>query len=222
MKNKLLLLLITMLVMSCSSIIPGHSVYFNLGLISAKLNGEEVPEYITGMSFEDDVIKIDFVRNPKLISFDLFNKTDRAVEIIWDKSCLVNTYGNVEKIMHKGVKLTDREESQKPSIIPSKATHSDIITVVDAVTYNRNYGWNYKYLFTWAFKDRKDADVTAEEQSGKTTRILLYLQQGNEFFEYEFEFELNDPIQGYNINANKVGQKNQPKAKKQVYKNEFY
>lgn len=70
------------------------------------------------MHFEDSLITMDFVIGQKSISFTMQNNSGKTARIIWDENLFIK-YGSPGRVMHAGVKYTDRNNPQPPSIIPA-------------------------------------------------------------------------------------------------------
>lgn len=73
------------------------------------------------------------------------NKTDKFIKIIWDETAFINPSGQSEKVIHEGVKLVDRNAPMAPSLIPPKASLTDIITPVSRVIWNGT-SWEYRMI----------------------------------------------------------------------------
>lgn len=191
MKKTLLPILLLVILTGCKS----HMVAFDVALNKVAINGKDIDKSFTDNSYEDEFIDIDFQREPKLLHFNLTNKTNQSMEIDWSRSALINQAGLVEDIMHKGVKIIDRKEKQKNSIIPSKSTFVDYITTVDAPYVSElTNNWQYKYLFTWSFNNKEALYDFIDKFENKPVRLLLHLLDNQGSLEYDFEFLLINPI----------------------------
>ena len=76
------------------------------------------------MHFEDSLIAMDFVIGQKSISFTMQNNSGKTARIIWDETLFIK-YGSPGRVMHAGVKYTDRNNPQPPSIIPAMRRDRD-------------------------------------------------------------------------------------------------
>ena len=70
--------------------------------------------------FEDELVKILWLPSSSNVSFNLTNKTDHSIKIIWDEAVYVDTIGVSHRVMHSGVKYMDRSNSQPPSVVVRK------------------------------------------------------------------------------------------------------
>ena len=94
------------------------------------------------MHFEDSVITVDFSISQKQISFVMKNKSAHTIKINWDETLFIK-FGTPGKVMHSGVKYTERNNSQPMSIIPSGTSHEDIILPTENVYWRDGYYSQY-------------------------------------------------------------------------------
>src|SRR5882672_5126752 len=78
-------------------------------------------------SFEDNMVRILWVVGKTRINFLLQNKTDYSIKIPWDEAAYVDELGRSHRVMHSGVKYTDRDRSQPPSVIVRKGSIEDLV-----------------------------------------------------------------------------------------------
>ncbi|MDP2993122.1 MAG: hypothetical protein Q8N82_07165, partial [Deltaproteobacteria bacterium] len=87
-------------------------------------------------AFEDDMVKILWFVGSTNINFLLQNKTNYSVKIPWDEAAYVDEYGRSHRVMHSGVKYTDRDKPQPPSVIVRKGSIEDIVYPTDYVSWS--------------------------------------------------------------------------------------
>lgn len=68
--------------------------------------------------YEDDYINIVWYVSPKQFNFDLTNKSGHTLKVNWDDISYVDYTGKTGRVMHAGVKYTDRNNSQPASTVP--------------------------------------------------------------------------------------------------------
>lgn len=85
--------------------------------------------------YEDDYINIVWYVSPKQFNFDLTNKSGHTLKVNWDDISYVDYTGKTGRVMHAGVKYTDRNNSQPASTVPKGASLSDILLPTDNVYY---------------------------------------------------------------------------------------
>ena len=86
-------------------------------------------------SFEDDLVKALWSVSGSNISFSIQNKTDHSIKIPWDEAAFIDESGSSHRVMHAGVKYTDRQQPQAPSIIARKASIEDLVFPTDYVEW---------------------------------------------------------------------------------------
>ena len=158
-------------------------------------------ETVTKHKFEDGMIEIVGVVTPDGFLFNLRNKTEHSIKIIWDESVYVDENGESKRIMHTGVKYSNKTQSQVPTTIVSGASVTDSIIPVDNVFYAGEQGWKkIKLLPEWrrwievGIKMEKVSDFQKRVSGliGKNMRLLLALQIEGITNDYMFSFIIND------------------------------
>ena len=153
------------------------------------------PNFSKELEFSDDKIKIVFDIGKSDISFALRNKTSSGIKILWDEASFVKK-GEAQKIIHKNVKLIDKEKSQIATVIPPSSYIKDRIQPIDDIVYNTVYYGNKNQSF-WSTKPfyplvyRKNIDKI-KPLKGTKLNIYLPIQSEGKLLEYYFEFEVVD------------------------------
>ncbi|MCX6143310.1 MAG: hypothetical protein NTZ35_08825 [Ignavibacteriales bacterium] len=152
-------------------------------------------------SFEDDLVKILWMPGSSQIAFSLQNKTDHSIKIPWDEAAFVDENGGSHRVMHSGVKYTDRENPQAPSIVVRKGMIEDIVFPTDHVHWNErnweedpllldsDYHSNYSPGTYPTFKAFANA---VKSNVGKTYQVLLPLQIEDVINDYIFSFKVEN------------------------------
>ena len=157
-------------------------------------------EDATKYSFEDDLIRIVWTATPEQLDFDLTNKTNHSIRIIWDKAVYVDEKGNSQRIMHSGVKYTDRNNPQPPTTVAKGATVSDLLFPAENVDWAGGPygGWQIKPLFPTSSTSGSPEDLLAQAKKyvGKSFHVLLPLDIEQAVKEYIFVFKVNDVVMG--------------------------
>lgn len=153
-----------------------------------------------GIIFEDSLIKCIWIVGTTQFNFSLQNKTDNSIKIIWDEAAYIDPSGSTGRIMHSGVKYTDRNSSQPPTVIVRGAKIDDVIIPTENVYFvsGQYGGWREKPLFVNYAMSQSDLDAITSSNVGKTVRILLPIEIKGVVNEYLFNFE----ITGFNQTAN--------------------
>ncbi len=170
----------------------------NIYSYSHKLVGDN----ITGNVYEDNDLKITFSVGTKEIDFEIYNKTDKSVKIIWDETSFI-PYGEGKKVMHKGVKYVDRNAAQVPTAIPSKTTWSDMVVPTDNVYYKQGYysqyvsnpgGWETTDLWISADFNKPETEAVVMKLKGLKYRLVMPMEVNGVKKEFTFNFEITDVV----------------------------
>ena len=200
MKKVTCILFLALFLSSCI-FITGH---YQIGLLNVErpenakerygeskiVNFEEDGE--TKYSYEDEMIKIIWIPLRKQFTFALENKTDHSIKIIWDEAVFVDASGSSERVMHSGVKYTDRNSPQTPTIVVRNANISDVILPTNNVYYvsGQYGGWRTRPLIPNTANTQEELVTISKKYVGKTVSILLPLKIEDTVNEYIFSFKI--------------------------------
>ena len=118
-------------------------------------------------------------------SFSLKNKIDTPIQIDWDATSYVDPMNSAHRVMHDGVKYTDRDRPQVPSVIPLSASVQNVIVPIDDVEYSSGSGWHTNALLGNHYETR-----TEIKQGGTFSLLLALVVNGkteNLFVTFEFD-----------------------------------
>jgi hypothetical protein len=141
---------------------------------------------------EDQLVRILWAGPDDQLEFDLLNKSDSPVKILWDDAAYVDITGHSRRVIHSGVKLMERNSPQTPSVIPGKGRLNDIVYPSDHVSYYGN--WSQIPMFPclregYACTDHDRKLVAAH--NGLDYRVLLPVEVGKETYPYIFVFKVD-------------------------------
>jgi len=210
--NKLLALSIAIFVItSCA---PKYSAHYDIGLKEVERPADAKERYgeskiiefeeegKTKYRFEDGMIDIAWLPRTTQFGFLLKNKTSHSIQIIWDEAAYVDESGMSKRVMHSGVKYSERNNPQAPTTIVRGGKVSDIILPTENVYYMGGYlGWEKQPLLPqrssneYARPSKEDVENTAKTVVGKHVQVLLPIKIEDVVNEYIFVFL----IEGYNI-----------------------
>lgn len=147
-------------------------------------------EGLSKYQYEDDYIKIFWYVSSTQFNFDLTNKSDYTMKLNWDDMAYVDEDGNTKRVMHSGVKYTDRNSSQPASILPKNASLSDVLLPTDNVYFvSGSYGgWRESSLFP---RYSTNEEAQASPALGKKVRIIFPIVIQDVVNEYVFEFSVD-------------------------------
>lgn len=167
-----------------------------------KKSAKPSPIIASELKFEDQKISITWLPRPTMFSFLLKNKLDHSMKVVWDETVFVDENGGNHKIMHSGIKFTDRGNSQSPTVIIKGGKLEDLIYPIDYASwrdgsydYSSPGGWDEHTIlpFTVYGGNIKKQKLTENANSyiGKTFQISLLLEDEGVVNEYLFTFQVN-------------------------------
>ena len=154
--------------------------------------------------FEDAMVKIVWIPGVAGFDFILNNKTEHSIRILWDEAAFVDENGFSHRVIHSGVKYTDKDRPQPPSVVPGGSNLGDIVIPADHIYWQdifKPYKWKTKPLFpeTKSFPKLphdplKEAKEYFGKYAGKTLQILLPLQIVGIINDYIFTFRIDNVV----------------------------
>ena len=142
-------------------------------------------------TYGDTIIKIKWQYATSQILFDLNNKSDQTIKLVWDDAILISTENESKRIFHKGIKYTDRENPQSPTSIYKNSTLSDLVLPTSNTYFvsGRYGGWtSLPIIPTMAIIYSKKVEYRAE-LLGKTLKVVLPFKINEKTLEYVFVFK---------------------------------
>ncbi len=136
---------------------------------------------ITKFSYEDNFISIIIFGSSKQFSFTLKNVSQNSLKLLWDDAVFVDYTGSTSKVMHSGIKYSQREASQPASTIIKGASLDDIVCPTSNVRYS-------DVLKEWVTESMYPSGVSKET---KQVQLMLPIQIKDVVNEYIFVFDIN-------------------------------
>jgi len=127
------------------------------------------------LQYDDKMVNIRFLLSSTSIDFIILNKANQSIKIDWNDVTIVQL-GTTCRAVHNGVKLTNRNETQPPSTIPSNATLDDGVTPADNINWSSPSTY---YAGGWQ---------TSPLLIGGEIRLYLPIQYQNKTIEYNITF----------------------------------
>lgn len=148
---------------------------------------------ISKYRYEDDFIEIVWYVGSTQFNFNLKNKSGHTMKINWDDISYVDINGKTGRVMHSGVKYTERNNSQPASTIPKGASLSDLLLPTDNVYFTSGQygGWRESKLIPCIYKTKEDRDNGAEKYVGKQMTIMMPIIIENVQNDYTFVFNID-------------------------------
>lgn len=214
MKKKVFFLWVFVLFLGgCSELVVYNLQYdFVLGEVerpseSAELLGEQkmstTEEAGYTYTFQDRIIKILWLPSVTMFEFLLENKTDSPMKIVWNEAAYVSEKGDSHKIIHSGVKYSQRNRYQIPSAVEPQSSLKDFVYPADYMSY-AGEGWVEKPLWSgrWEGKpllpaSQKGGDPqeflnSAKNYIGKSIQVLLPIRVEDMTYDYTFIFKIKE------------------------------
>jgi hypothetical protein len=165
-------------------------------------------------AFEDSFVLTEMFFTPVGINFTINNKTAKTIKILWDDAAFIEKDGTASKVMHNGIKYTDRNNSMPPTIIPANGKIEETATPTNRIVwvqgYYSRYGstpgyWNNQGIFDYlymvggitgipvenSYEDTANRLLKAAEKNiGSKIGLLLPIQMKDITKEYTFTFEV--------------------------------
>jgi hypothetical protein len=129
-------------------------------------------------SYADNYIDIVIFGVPKGFSLVLTNKSGYSIKLNWDDAVFVDYEGAVSKIIHKGIKYSEKDSFQPPSVI-LRDTFLDERVVPTCYVENIKNKWDVRSMYS---------DIQINET--KQVRLMLPIQIKEITNEYVFVFEI--------------------------------
>ena len=109
------------------SLIEGFvGVRYQIALLKPIPNGD--------MSFDDSLLTFHFhVDVSDGIGFEITNKTDATASINWSSVSYIDTAGEAHKVVHAGVRFSEKNVPLVPTVIPPNARITESVFPVDRV-----------------------------------------------------------------------------------------
>lgn len=150
-------------------------------------------EGVSKYRYEDDYIDIVWYVGSKQFNFTLKNKSGHTLKLNWDDVSYVDTKGQVGRVMHSGVKYTDRNNSQPATTVPKGASISDILLPTENVYFvsGQYGGWRENYLIPCVYQTPEAFNAGASSLVGKTMTIMMPIIIENVQNDYTFTFNID-------------------------------
>lgn len=136
---------------------------------------------ITKYSYQDNFIDILVFADGSQFNFILKNVSDNTLKVVWNEAVFVDVDGMTSKVMHTGIKYSQKNGDQPASTIIKGAKLEDIAIPTDKVYYS-------EYLEKWTnYSLYSKAKSNLE---GQVIKLMLPIQVMDVVNEYIFEFTL--------------------------------
>lgn len=143
---------------------------------------------MTKYSYQDNVIDILIFGNYQKFFFTIQNISDKSIKIVWNEAAFVGMDGKTSKIMHNGVKYSEKEGDQPASVIIRGAQLEDVAVPTSSVHYKSGFlgGWETDSMYP-NVRDSKGREIRGKDG---TVCLMLPIQIKETINEYLFIFDV--------------------------------
>jgi len=132
------------------------------------------PEGCIGLSCELPEYRINFdplTGASQGIGFTIINNVQEPILILWDESAMIDRHGSSLRVMHKGVRFSERDAPQAPSVVAPGTSLSDQAVPTSQISYlpGSSGGFMTQPIFN---------PVTLKSLPGQTIGLYLMLKVG--------------------------------------------
>lgn len=188
MKKLVHYLFAVLFIASLSSCYTTQSVPYSSYSFSLVDDKGNPTDSVGSLTYVDSSIIASFDVGKKDISFVLRNQTPNTIKILWDECLFINN-GSPGKVMHGGVKFTDRNQSMPPSVVPAGTTFDDVIVPSENVYWREGYYSQYgSSPGGWEKKDL----LSSYSSKGDKFGVFMPMNIGGTTKEYNFNFRIED------------------------------
>lgn len=205
MKKKCFLLAVTTLMLTSCGAFKSYVASYSVGLTKVESPSDAKQQFgetkvvtfneggVSKYRYEDDYINVVWFVGMKQFNFTLTNKSGHTLKINWDDVSYVDINGQAGRVMHSGVKYTERNNSQPATTVPKGASITDLLLPTDNVYFvsGQYGGWREKYLLPCVFKNSEDFNAKASSHVGKTMTIMMPITIENVQNDYTFTFNVD-------------------------------
>lgn len=142
-------------------------------------------------TYSDDILDIVWSIGYTQLDFALTNKSMYNMQIVWDEAIYVDQTGQSGKIMHAGIRYTDKGQPMANTSVAASSTLSDCIIPVSSVRYGQYTGWFQANLLPSFHKEKQVVLDTANSLIGSYIRVVMPIMIQGVKNEYTFVFKVN-------------------------------
>jgi hypothetical protein len=134
---------------------------------------------VTKFTFEDNLVRVSALPIDDRIAFDIRNKTDNSIRLVWNDAAFVDVLGKSSPVMHQGMKYTDCSGSKPASIIVRRGSIEDAAIPCDHVSFSSS-SWTVAPLIAFDHIAQVDSATRLsyhrDKWVGKTVSQVIPLQ----------------------------------------------
>jgi|GEM_PF-2344729 len=145
-----------------------------------------------GQVYEDESIAIRFISGRDHLAFDLQNKTNGAIKILWDEIVFEDAQGTRHHVCRSKADFHQLDSPQKPTVVqPRSRIQERIIPKTHVIPCDDDpEHWQVTDMLVPAGADAAETRRNASEVIGKNCYLLLPLEVGGLREPYRFSFKI--------------------------------
>lgn len=142
-------------------------------------------------SYKDELIFVSWKIDRNRINLSVKNNASGSIKILWDDMAFVGLNNDSHRIIHKGVKYSEKEKEQAPSIVARNTELIDVIIPADNIYYKESWAkWSAHPLVSDCLYSPEDE--ASQHPDGKKIQVLLPVIVNEKRYEYQFVFEIEN------------------------------
>lgn len=139
--------------------------------------------------YKDELLNIAWSIDLNKVNFTLKNNASSSIKVLWDDMAFVGINGESHRVIHKGIKYSEKEKEQAPSIVARNAELHDLLIPTDNIYYKKSWEkWSANPFIIDTFYSPEDE--ASQRPDGKKIQILLPIIINEKRYEYQFIFEI--------------------------------
>ncbi len=143
---------------------------FIFGNFFMRQDDKEIAKSKNVFIVELDELQYSFLPTSKAIQFKIQNNSKKTVKIVWDESTIVSINKEALAVFHSGIKYTDIEKPQLPTIVPARSFIGDLVLPKKSVRYSSGLKeWIVENLFNPKVKDILTLNLVIDFDGEKKT-----------------------------------------------------
>ena len=168
--------------------------FVNYKLVNVSRNESVMDNNISSdvtTSYKDELISILWKIDRNKINFNVKNNASGSIKILWDDMVFVGLNNDSHRIIHKGIKYSEKEKEQAPSIIARNTELNDAIIPADNIYFKESWERWCAHPFVNDFLYSPE-DEASQRPDGKKIQVLLPIIISEKRYEYQFVFEIDN------------------------------
>ncbi len=159
-------------------------------LINATRNESVMDNKISSdLIYKDELLNIAWSINRNKINFTLKNNASGSIKVLWDDMAFVGINGESKRVIHKGVKYSEKEKEQAPSVVARNTEIHELLIPADNIYYKKSREkWAaYPFIIDTAYSPEDEA---SQRPDGQKIQVLLPIIVNEKRYEYQFVFQI--------------------------------